>query len=146
MDLKSNEVIIKEVSSYKTLLFRKGMAYRILETVIFILGIIIAFYMIGENNLQFKLSAVAIAALVVGGSPFVYQALLHPTYTLTKTELWISVGQKEQMVPLANISPSYDLRYMYYLNGKKKPLMVSDQFLEVLNQELWRIRHLKKHK
>jgi hypothetical protein len=140
----SGEILYQAEATYKDLLLRKNFKMRILETVIFVAGMLIASSFFDTTSDTFKVSAFAIAFAVVGLAPFVYKKVLRPEYKLTKTHLIISISGKERAYPLNEVEPVIEGRHIYTLSGKREALMVSREFLERLNERLFIFR--KQHK
>lgn len=129
-------VIRQESPGYGTLLLRKSGKVKMGETLIFIVILILLYAFLGYNHPYFKLGAVLIAIASLGLSPILYKGLVKPIYTLTETELVIQKRNKEERIPIVNIKPSYDLRFIFVINGEKRVLSVSDAFLEELNKRI----------
>lgn len=136
----SGEILYQEESTYKDLLLRKNFKLRILETVIFVVGMLIASNFFDTNSNTFKVAAFAIAIAVVGLAPFVYKMVLRPVYKLTKTHLIVSISGQEREYPLSEVEPVIEGRHIYTLSGKRESLMVSRQFLAHLNERLFYFR------
>lgn len=131
------EVLYQEESTYKDVLLRKSWRMRIMESVAFVLGMLILTQIFPSHNTAFKVLAFAIAIAVVGLSPFLYKSILRPVYKLTKTHLIISMSGKESSYPLSEVEPIFEGRHLYRVGGKKESLMVSRQFLNHLNERLF---------
>jgi len=133
---KNNEVLFQAEATYKDLLLRKSFQLRMLETLLFVVGMMIASSLMNSQTTGFKIFAIAIAVAVVGLAPFVYKWLLRPRYTLTKTHLIISISGKETAYPLTEVQEVIAGRHVYKINGKRHALMVSREFLRHLNERL----------
>ena len=120
MKKPSTDVLYQEESSYKDMLLRKSWRMRIMETVAFVIGMMILAQILPSNDTAFKVLAFAIAIAVVGLAPFLYKSLLRPVYKLTKTHQIITMSGQEPRV-----------------GGKRESLMVSRQFLSHLNERLF---------
>lgn len=136
MKKASSDVLYQEESTYKDLLLRKSAKMRIMETVAFVVGMIILAQLFPRNDTAFKVLAFAIAIAVVGLAPFLYKAVLRPVYKLTKTHLIISIAGKETSYPLSEVEQIYEGRHLYRVGGKRESLMVSRQFVNHLNERL----------
>lgn len=123
-------------ATYSDLLLRKSLKLRVLETVLFIFGMLFASNFMDTKSGVFKMIAIAIAVAVVGLAPFVYKMVLRPRYTLTKTHLIVSIADKETAYSLDQVEPLIQGRNMYKLNGKRESLMVSRQFLSQLEERV----------
>ncbi len=123
-------------ATYSDLLLRKSLKLRVLETVLFIFGMLFATNFMDTKSGVFKMIAIAIAVAVVGLAPFVYKMVLRPRYTLTKTHLIVSIADKETAYSLDQVEPLIQGRNMYKLNGKRESLMVSRQFLSQLEERV----------
>jgi hypothetical protein len=132
-----SEVLYQEESTYKDMLLRKSMKMRVMETVAFVLGMVILAQIFPSDTTGFKVFAFVIAFAVVGLSPFMYRAVLRPVYKLTKTHLIISMSGQEQRFPLNEVEQIYEGRHFYRVGGKREALMVSRQFLTHLNERLY---------
>jgi len=130
------DIVYQEVPSYKTLLLRRSSRAKIMETVIFLLFIIILGSTYGYHHPFFKILAIGSAIITIALSPLFYKLIVNPKYVLTKTGIIITKFNKENLITFNNITPSYDLRYFFFINGKKTALSVSDQFLEALKHQL----------
>ncbi|MFV9511766.1 hypothetical protein [Tepidibacillus sp. LV47] len=130
------KIIFDEQPSYLTLLLRKSFLHKTIETIIFIVLVIILAFVYGNTGIIFKVGALISAGVVLLLSPFVYQLIVRPRYMLTETELIIEKMNQKKTIPLSRIEEAYDLHYIFRINGKKEVLSVSDSFLDVLNQQL----------
>ncbi|MGE5704118.1 MAG: hypothetical protein ACM32O_16460 [Clostridia bacterium] len=140
----TDEIVFQADAQYKDLLLRKNFKLRILETIVFIFGMLLASAVFNAQSTIFKVSAFAIAIAVVGLSPFLYKAVLRPRYTLTKTHLIISMSGTERSYPLNEVEPVIEGRHFYRLSGKRETLMVSRDFLTHLQAQIHLIH--RKHK
>ena len=136
MKKSSSDVLYQEASGYRDLLLRKSMKMRLLETVFFAVGMLILAQFFSSNETAFMVLAFAIAIAVVGLAPFLYKVVLRPVYKLTRTHLIISISGKETSFPLSEVEPIYEGRHIYRIGGKKQSLMVSQHFLNRLNERL----------
>ncbi|NGQ96028.1 hypothetical protein G3578_12755 [Brevibacillus sp. SYP-B805] len=136
MKRQTGDILFQAESTYADLLLRKGVKLRLLESLVFVVGMLLASGYFDTRTTTFKILAFAIAIAVVGLSPFVYKAVLRPRYTLTKTHLIISLAGKEREIPLSEVEPLIEGRHIYKLNGKNESLMVSREFLTHLNERL----------
>ncbi|GAA4724921.1 hypothetical protein [Brevibacillus fulvus] len=136
MKKSSEEVLYQAEATYKDLLLRKNLKLRIFETVVFVLGMLVASSILDADSDTFKLIAFAIAIAVVGLFPFLYKLVLQPKYTLTRTHLIVSMSGKETAFPLNEVEPVIEGRHIYRLSGKRESLMVSREFLGHLNERL----------
>lgn len=137
MKKPATEVLYQEESTYKDMLLRKSWRMRVMESVAFILGMLILAQILPSQNTTFKVLAFAIAIAVVGLAPFLYKSMFRPVYKLTKTHLIISMSGKETSYPLSEVEPVFEGRHLYKVGGKKESLMVSRQFLTHLNERLF---------
>ncbi|MFY0545944.1 hypothetical protein [Brevibacillus sp. H7] len=146
MKKESDEILYQEESRYSDLLLRKNFRMRILESVVFVVGMLLASQFFTTQSDTFKVIAFAIAIAVVGLAPFVYKWVLRPQYKLTKTHLIISMGGKEARYPLSEVEPIFEGRHFYRLSGKREALMVSRVFLARLNERLFTLKKLGKRR
>lgn len=136
MKKETGEVLIKAEATYKDLLLRKNWKLRLVETTVFVVGMMTASAFFNAESTAFKVTAVAIAIAVVGLFPFLYKWVLRPVYTLTKTHLIISIAGRERVFHLSEVESLLPGRHVYRLKGKKESLMVSRQFLAYLEERL----------
>ncbi|RNB91489.1 hypothetical protein EDM56_05490 [Brevibacillus fluminis] len=142
----TDEILYQAEAQYKDLLLRKTFGLRILETVVFIVGMLLASAVFNSETLVFKISAFVIAFAVVGLAPFVYKVVLRPRYTLTKSHLVISISGKERSFPLNEVEAIIEGRHMYRLSGKREALMVSRDFLAHLNERIFLFQRKNKRR
>ncbi len=140
------KVIRDEYADYKTIFFRKSMRYKLIETLVFFILLIILINLVDTSTTEFKLGAIAIAALTLGLSPLLYKLVAKPRHILTDKELTIEKFGKKRTVPLTAVEETYDLRFFYKVEGKKMPLMISDDFIEDLDQKLEEIKKVREKK
>lgn len=127
--------IIEEIPSYSTLLKRKSLKVKTIETVAFmiLLGIL---YVIFGNNTIFKVGAFVSAIITLGLSPLIYKITVKPKYVLTKTNIIIRKLNNQIEIPIVKIDQTEDLKYFYLINDKKTALSVSDEFIEKLDKQI----------
>lgn len=130
------KIIKQEKPAYFTLMMRKSSKVKILETVAFVILIMLLSAKLGFEHPYFKLAAITGAVLALGLSPLIYRVVVKPEYTLTETELIIKKFSQETRIPLTKVKNSYDLKFFYLLDGKKTPLSVSNEFLEELDNQI----------
>ncbi|MGD8192632.1 hypothetical protein ACQCN2_21905 [Brevibacillus ginsengisoli] len=136
MKKSNDEILFQSESGYSDLLMRKSLKLRILETCLFLFGMLFASNFIDAKSGTFKVIAISIAIAVVGLAPFFYKMVLRPRYTLTKTQLIVSISGKETAYSLDQVEPLIQGRHFYKLNGKRESLMVSREFLSHLEERL----------
>lgn len=136
MEVKEMKIIKQEKPAYFTLMMRKSSKVKILETIAFIVLIMLLSVKLGFEHPYFKFAAIAGAVLALGLSPLIYRIVVKPEYTLTETELIINKFSQETRFPLTKVKNSYDLKFFYLLDGKKTPLTVSNDFLEELDNQI----------
>jgi hypothetical protein len=146
MKKTSDEILYQEESGYKDLLLRKNMKMRIMETLFFVVGMLLLSQFFNTQTPAFKVLAFAIAIAVVGLAPFVYKYTLRPSYKLTRTHLIVSMGGRETSYPLSEVEPIFEGRHLYKLGGKRHSLMVSRHFLNHLNERLFVYQKLQKRR
>ncbi|CAM5796983.1 MULTISPECIES: hypothetical protein [Brevibacillus] len=146
MKKQSNDILYQEESGYKDLLLRKSMKMRIMETLAFVIGMLLLSQFFDSRTDAFKIFAFAIAIAVVGLAPFLYKFTLRPSYTLTKTHLIIRMSGQETSYPLSEVEPIFEGRHLYRVGGKRQSLMVSRQFLNHLNERLYLYQKGKKRR
>ncbi|WP_139491924.1 hypothetical protein [Brevibacillus dissolubilis] len=146
MKKENSDILYQEESKYKDLLLRKTTRLRIFETVTFVLGMMIASNFFPTGSTVFKVFAVAIAIAVVALSPFLYRAILRPTYTLTKTHLIVKMSNNETSYPLHEVEQISEGRHIYRLSGQRQSLMVSREFIAKLEERLFLLKKLGKRR
>lgn len=139
-------IIREEYPSYFTIMLRKSTKVKIIETIIFIMLILILSFIYSFSDNIFKIGAIVSGVLVLFMSPIIYKAVVNPKYVLTNTHLIIEKSNTKREIPITNIEQTYDLRFFFIIDGKKTPLMISDNFIEDLNIQIDRLkRNKKKH-
>ncbi|WP_164985153.1 hypothetical protein [Ammoniphilus sp. CFH 90114] len=138
------DIMIQEQSNYMDIFQKRPTRYRIYETVVYMLVMfILAGYMPADSGL-YKVLAVVSAVVIIGGAPIIYRRVLAPEYILTKTELFIRLGGKERVFSLLDVERASEWKALFRLKGKKEPLMVSRKFLDMLDDQLQKVRKNKK--
>jgi hypothetical protein len=140
MKRETGEIVYQADATYKDLLLRKNIKLRILESVVFVVGMLLLSGFFDTRTTTFKVLAFAIAIAVVGLAPFLYKLVLKPRYILTKTHLIVSISGQERKYPLSEVEPLIEGRHIYRLSGKRESLMVSREFLAHLNERLFYFR------
>lgn len=135
-----SSVIYEEQTPYTVLLYRKSGLMRLWETVLFLTGFAGVFWFYPYRSSPFIMATIAMAATVIFGFPALFRAVYRPRYTLYKDKLVIHMGKRMEEIPLAQIEPAYDLPYFFRIQGKRRPLLVSNQFLNELQAQLEIIR------
>lgn len=138
------KTILEEIPGYFTLLIRKSFKVRAIETIVFLFLIVVLRYRFGVNVALFKIGAVISFLLTLGFSPVFYRIFVNPKYTLTETELIVKKFSKEYRVPLIKVDTTHDLKYFFYVNDKKTPLSVSDDFIDRLVLQLAKVKKKSK--
>lgn len=133
-------IIMQEKPAYFTLMIRKSSKVKIIETVAFILLILMLSYTLGYNHPYFEITVILSAVVAIGFSPIIYKLIVNPEYTLTETELIISKSAQETRIALIKVKNSYDLKFFYLLDDKKTVLTVSNEFLEALDKQLYLLK------
>lgn len=136
MKKSNDEILFQSDATYADLLMRKSFKLRMLETCLFLFGMLFAANFMDTKSDTYKVIAIAIAVAVVGLAPFFYKMVLRPRYTLTKTHLIVSISGKETAYPLDQVESLIHGRHFYKLNGKRESLMVSRQFLAHLEERV----------
>lgn len=139
-------IIREESSSYKTLLVRKNREMRVWELVLFLLGLFAIISLYEARSPAFITSTVLLAIVALAVTPYTYRQIKRPRYVLTTTELIFYFGNREERFPLAQVERTYDLPHFVRLNGKKRPLLVSNAFLEDLFEQLDKLQRQNKKK
>lgn len=141
------EVLYHEKATYSDLFLRKNAKMRIMETVLFVIIMILLSSLFGDrDSTVFKVFAIASAVALVGLAPFFYKWSLRPVYTVTKSHLIINIRGQETAYPLTQVEPIIEGRHMYRINGKRMPLMISHKFLAHLNERLHVINRKNKRR
>ncbi len=137
-------VILEESSSLSTIFFRKSMKIKIIETIIFIILIIILSLVYNSSDSIFKIGAIGGGIIILIASPIIYKMKVKPKYTLTDTYLIIEKSEIKKEIPIADIEQTYDLKFFYLIEGKKTPLMISNDFIDELNKKIDQLKRGKK--
>lgn len=132
--MKEKEQLIQEEStSYNVLLYRKNRALRLWEIGVFLLALLLVAPYFEFRSLSFVIVLLLLGAGVMLAVPALYRLIYRPRYTLYSHHLLIRLGKRKDRYPLTDIQPAYDMPYIYLIQGKKIPLLVSDSFIESLN-------------
>ncbi|TCS79585.1 hypothetical protein [Tepidibacillus fermentans] len=137
------DILFEERPSYLTLLTRKSSLHKTIETIIFIVFVVVLAFVYGFTSSFFKVGVLISAGVVLFLSPVAYSWIVRPQYILTETELIIKKMNQKTSVPYARIEDAYDLRFIFKINGEKEVLSVSDAFIDELNERLYQFK-LKK--
>lgn len=137
----TSDRIFEETTPYTVLLYRKDRELRLWEVGGFLIGMIPLLSLFPFRSAPFVVSLLVLAAAVMAGMPALYRAVYRPRYILYRDRLEISKGRRRQTVPLTRVKPAYDLPYFFMIDGKRIPLLVSDDFLGRLNERLEILRH-----
>lgn len=137
----TSDRIFEETTPYTVLLYRKDRELRLWEVGGFLIGMIPLLSLFPFRSAPFVVSLLVLAAAVMAGMPALYRAVYRPRYILYRDRLEISKGRRRQTVPLTRVKPAYDLPYFFMIDGKRTPLLVSDDFLGRLNERLEILRH-----
>ncbi|MBO2533816.1 MAG: hypothetical protein CW342_13230 [Thermoactinomycetaceae bacterium] len=137
----TSDRIVEETTPYTVLLYRKDRELRLWEVGGFLIGMIPLLSLFPFRSAPFVVSLLVLAAAVMAGMPALYRAVYRPRYILYRDRLEIRKGRRRQTVPLTRVKPAYDLPYFFMIDGKRTPLLVSDDFLGRLNERLEILRH-----
>ncbi|MFO7290678.1 MAG: hypothetical protein LOD87_02945 [Planifilum fulgidum] len=137
----TSDRIFEETTPYTVLLYRKDRELRLWEVGGFLIGMIPLLSLFPFRSAPFVVSLLVLAAAVMAGMPALYRAVYRPRYILYRDRLEIRKGRRRQTVPLTRVKPAYDLPYFFMIDGKRIPLLVSDDFLGRLNERLEILRH-----
>jgi hypothetical protein len=135
-----SSVIYAEETPYSVLLYRKSGLMRLVETGLFLAGFAGVFLLFPYRSTPFIMGTIVAAAVVIFGFPALFRALYRPRYVLYEDKLVIHMGNRREEIPLVHIEPAYDLPYIFQIQGKRRPLLVSNQFLDQLQAQLEIIR------
>lgn len=141
-----DKVIISETPSIRNLIFRKSKSARTMEVIAFFVGLFILLGIEGGYTTRFKILVFVLAFLIIVVRPFIYRSIVKPEYTLTEKELIIKKQGKQEIFPLGIIEKEFDLPFVYRIGDKKQELMISDDFITALNEQLEKIKRLRKQK
>lgn len=141
---EKQETIYKEFSSYSNIFQNRPVRYRFIETLAFIIVLVLVSAYVPSDKTWSKLLIFSVAIAFIAAAPYVYQRLLSPKYFLGKNELMIEVGGKKRTYSLIHVERASNWKPMYRLDGKKEALMVSRQFSERLDDQLEKVRKGKK--
>ncbi|GAA5347046.1 hypothetical protein [Planifilum fimeticola] len=131
-----SELICEETTPYTVLLYRKDRELRLWEVGGFLIGLFPLLSLFPFRSAPFVVALLLLAAAVMAGMPALYRAVYRPRYILYKDRLEIRKGRRRETVPLNRVKPAYDLPYFYMIDGKRTPLLVSDDFLGRLNERM----------
>ncbi len=140
------KVIRDEYADYKTIFFRKSMRYKLIETLVFIILLFILITLVDTSTTTFKVGALSLGVATLGLSPLLYKWVAKPRHILTDRELIIEKFGKQRVIPMTAVEETYDLRFFYSIEGKKIPLMISDAFIEDLDEKIEEIAKAKEKK
>jgi hypothetical protein len=140
------EVIRDEYATYKTIFFRKSTRFKVVETLVFIILLVVLIGLVDTSSTEFKVGALGLGALTLGLSPLLYMLVVRPRHILTSNELIIERFGKQRAVALTSVEETYDLRFFYKIEGKKMPLMISDGFINDLDQKIEEIKKTQQKK
>lgn len=131
-----NQPIAEEKTRYGVLLYRKNRTMRMLETILFVLGLAFLFWQYEFRSPAFIVGTIitALAAMLV--TPALYLVIAEPRYKLYHDKLEIQIGKKTETVFLTEVVKDFDLPYFFLIQGKRTPLLVSNHFLDELNLRL----------
>lgn len=138
------DIVREEVPRYITVILRKSTKVKLLESFGFIILVILISLFIDNTSGMFKILIISSGALILLSTPLVYKPIVKPKYILTKTKLIIEKSGKKEEFSLLNVEQSNDLRFMYNIDGKKVPLMITENFIEELNQQIEYVNRIKK--
>lgn len=138
------KVIRDEYADYKTIFFRKSMRYKVIETLVFIGLVVILLGFVEPSTTEFKLGALGAGVLTLALSPLLFQLVVRPRHILTDNELILERSGKQRKVALGAVEETNDLRFFYRIEGKKMPLMISDDFIADLDSKLDQLKREKK--
>ncbi len=138
------KVIRDEYADYKTIFFRKSMRYKVIETLVFIGLVVILLGFVEPSTTEFKLGALGAGVLTLALSPLLFQLVVRPRHILTDNELILERSGRQRKVALGAVEETNDLRFFYRIEGKKMPLMISDDFIADLDSKLDQLKREKK--
>ncbi|WP_156473349.1 hypothetical protein [Thermoactinomyces sp. AS95] len=136
-----NRQIVKEHTSYWTLLYRKKRWMRMMESFAFVLGLLVILMFFPFRSQPFIFSVIGLAMVVFFGFPCLYRCWLRPHYKLYPDRLEIRMRSRTETIPLQEMTKDFDLPYGYVIRGKREYLLVSNHFLEKLNGQLEVIKY-----
>ncbi|PTX58887.1 hypothetical protein C8P63_11469 [Melghirimyces profundicolus] len=129
--------IREEKTSYTVLLYRKSRGLRLAEMGLFLAGLLMMVPFFEKvRSTPFIVALLLWAGVLMTGVPALYRLLLRPAYTLYPDRLVIRFSGRREEVALSRVKPSHVLPHVYEIDGKRRPLLVSDDFLEDLNVRL----------
>ena len=138
------KVIRDEYADYKTIFFRKSVRYKVIETLVFIVLVLILLGFVEPSTTEFKVGAISAGVLTLGLSPLLFKLIVRPRHILTDNELILERYGKRRVVALGAVEETNDLRFFYKIEGKKMPLMISDDFIADLDSKLDQLKREKK--
>ena len=131
-----SQPIYRETTAYTVLLYRKSRGLRLTEMGLFLAGLLAVLPFLEIRSAPFIGFLLLWGAAVMAGVPALFRVLRRPSYTLFQDRLVFETGGKREEVPLSQVERSFDFPYIYRIKGKKRPLLVSDEFLDALNVQL----------
>jgi hypothetical protein len=138
MRKQQGNILLHEEASAKDIYLKRPFKYKLMETVLYIIVLFGVFSWFPGNSTAALVAATIAAVVIVGFSPMIYKALLHPTYKLSRTHLVIRIGNKEDSVPLHELQRDGVWKPTYRANGKKYHVMASHKFLGELDNQIAR--------
>lgn len=135
VDELTEQPIKEETVSYKLLLYRKSNGQRWSEMIVFLLGFFSMVPFIELRSTPFIITILLWGVLVMGVTPVVYRLIYRPHYTLTDESLVIQKRGKSSSYHLSQVQPGYNYPNLYIVNGKKIPLLVSEEFIADLETQ-----------
>ncbi len=131
-----SNAVMREQPSYADILIKKSGRIRIAEAVFFITFLIV---LVRNNYLTFDGNIAIFIVFPIAyyiSFPFLYRLLVNPCYSMTKRELIIEKWGQKEVIPFHQIQSSYDFKQYYWINGKKRAIMASDDFLAYLSKQV----------
>jgi hypothetical protein len=125
-----------EKTSYGTLLYRKTKTLRILESMVFLVGIVVVWRLFPLRSTGFVAGVIADVLIALFLTPAIYLILLRPRYALYQDRLLVRHGKKETIFPLKEMEQEFGLPYVYLVRRTKVIILASNAFLDQLNGQL----------
>ncbi|GEN36248.1 hypothetical protein [Aneurinibacillus danicus] len=138
MKKQQGNILRHEEASAKDIYLKRPFKYKLLETVLYVIVMFGLLNFLPQNRTAVFIIAMGAAIVIVGFSPMIYKAILHPTYKLSRTHLVMRVGKNEESVALQELQRDSVWKPTYRAGNKKYSVMASQEFLEELDRQIAR--------
>jgi hypothetical protein len=131
-----NQVIMREKSTFRTVLFRHGKGIRWVEPLLFMISFAILREFLDPGTTLFKIIILLIAIMIIFIPPIIFLIINRPQYVLSREHLTITMKGKEEVIPLSQLKFANSLKYIFVVGNRRISLMVSDDFLAKVRKML----------